>query len=108
MTEQAKKLRAALMKTARPRYGATATAECGRIFDAAYDTGYGDGLARGRDFAVDECLTGFILAVHDCYGWTTEQLAEVLEAVKRRMMDEFSLSEAKEKCRELGITITEG
>lgn len=106
LSEEAKKIRAALLKNTRVQYGATATAECGRIFDAAYEVGHGDGFTVGQDFACETVLACFILATHDRFGFDADKMKEVWDAVQDRMLDEFSTREAVEKCREIGIEIT--
>ena len=108
-TDRAKKLRAVLMANARARVGTTATAECGRVFDAAYQEGFADGseagFTEGENFACDSVLACFALATHDRFGFTMEQMAEVWEAVQERMVNEISIQEAIEKCVELGLII---
>lgn len=110
-TDTAKKIRAALLSNARARIGSTGAAECGRIFDAAYDQGAADGwdagFTEGESFACDAVLACFTLATHDRFGFDTDQMAEVWEAVQERMLDEISIREAIEKCQDLGIIIKE-
>lgn len=109
VTDDAKRLRAILMQNARPRLGATAVAECGRIFDAAYKQGRADGwdsgFTEGESFACDSVLACFALATHDKFGFGMEQMAEVWEAVQDRMVNEISIREAIEKCEEMGLII---
>lgn len=108
-SDDAKRLRAILMENAKPRLGTTATSECGRIFDAAYEQGRADGwdagFTEGESFACDSVLACFALATHDRWGFDMAQMAEVWEAVQERMLSEISIKEAIEKCEELGLIV---